>query len=151
MEPIQSVDPGAGRLQAQMIQPSTVRESTFVSTQTSSVTMTQFSRTTRTSSEVSATAAQLLQMVTQALDDNELLKALIALILLLAAMQKGSGSGDDSESAMSRLGGGRTTQEQFFSVYSSSSSYTFEQTNTDTSTQSLDAGQAAGGKLDISA
>lgn len=151
MEPIQSVDAGGGRAQPQITQPGTAEISTSVSTQTSNVTMTQFSSTTRTSSEVSSTMSQLMQNVTRALEDNELLKALIALILLLAAMQKGAGSGDDSESALSRMSDGQRTQEQFFSTYSSSSTYTFEQTTTVSSTQSTGAGETAGTQLDISA
>lgn len=104
--------------------------------------------------QVQSAVTSMLQNVGGGLENNDMLKALIALILIAALLQESLKGGGGSGDSLGALGNGRGDPTQFMSTSSSFSS--FESTTTayeSTSVTATDAGVAGGtelgGRMDV--
>ncbi len=96
-------------------------------------------------SRVQTAVSEMLRNVGGGVESNKALQMLIALVILLALMESSQNAAASSGSGLEQLGAGRGSGAEFISLYSSSTTITFEQSTTTLTVGSVDGLNALSG------
>lgn len=81
-------------------------------------------------SRVNSSVAQMLQNIGGGIEDNKMLRMLIAALVLLALLEEAQAGGDNGTNLLSGLGEGQGSRSQYVGIFSSSTTVSIEQTST---------------------
>lgn len=106
--------------------------------------------------QVFSEVTDLLRSIGGGVENDKLLRMLVALMIIMALLDRGSGTGDSTQGAGAPLDAGGDGRSQYVGIFSSSTTISIQQTSTTVvmgagaeGFDASDGGDASGGRLDV--